>query len=122
MAEARERPKALEQIPTGFKEYEEGKHRRYSLLFAVNGGAFALAKLFAEPRAATILGNLTLQHLAVGMVVFSIVMGIDLFAFGMKMRKYVADAFQPIGMIVLILIVFLISTGWMLAAFRIGAR
>jgi hypothetical protein len=25
--------------------YEEGKHRRYSLLFSVNGGAFAVAKI-----------------------------------------------------------------------------
>jgi hypothetical protein len=25
--------------------YENGKHRRYSLLFSVNGGAFAIAKL-----------------------------------------------------------------------------
>jgi hypothetical protein len=34
--------------------YEEGKHRRYSLLFSVNGGAFAVAK---------ILGSVLLRHL-----------------------------------------------------------
>ena len=28
--------------------YENGKHRRYSLLFSVNGGAFAIAKILAD--------------------------------------------------------------------------
>ena len=31
-----------------FDTYEVGKHRRYSLLFAVNGGAFAVAKLLGQ--------------------------------------------------------------------------
>ena len=33
-----------------FKLYEDGKHRRYQLLFAVNGGAFAIGRLFATRR------------------------------------------------------------------------
>jgi hypothetical protein len=34
-----------------FRAYEDGKHRRYELLFAVNGGAFAIAKLpLCSPR------------------------------------------------------------------------
>lgn len=122
MAEVKDRPKVVKEIPAGFKEYEDGKHRRYNLLFAVNGGAFALAKLFAEPRATALLGNLTLQHLALGMIVFSIVMGVDIGAFGMKMRKYVPDVFQPVGIIVLILIVLLLCAGWGLAAFRLPGR
>jgi hypothetical protein len=44
------------KLPAYFREYEDGKHRRYILLFAVNGGAFAIANLFSldktqdEPR------------------------------------------------------------------------
>jgi hypothetical protein len=88
----------------------------------VNGGAFALAKLLVEPRATTLLGNLTLQHLAVGMIAFSFLMGVDIGAFGMKMRKYVPDVFQPVGIIVLVLIVFLFIMGWSLVAFRLPGR
>jgi hypothetical protein len=109
-------------VPSGFKEYEDGKHRRYNLLFAVNGAAFALAKLFTEPRATALLGNLTIQHLAVGMIAFSVLMGVDIGAFGMKMRKYVPDVFQPVGIIVLILMIFLICMGWGLVAFRLPGR
>jgi len=29
--------------PKLFELYENGKHRRYSLLFSINGGAFAIA-------------------------------------------------------------------------------
>ena len=48
-----------------FDLYENGKHRRYSLLFSVNGGAFAIAKLLAggpgtDP---VVLGHLTLRPL-----------------------------------------------------------
>jgi hypothetical protein len=50
------------QVPDSFKYYEDGKHRRYSLLFAVNGGAFAIAKVFAEKNAGAVLGNLSLHH------------------------------------------------------------
>ena len=32
---------AATEVSESFKAYEDGKHRRYSLLFAVNGGAFA---------------------------------------------------------------------------------
>lgn len=31
-----------------FSDYEQGKHRRYSLLFSVNGGAFAITQLLAN--------------------------------------------------------------------------
>jgi hypothetical protein len=36
-----------------FRAYEEGKHRRYNLLFAVNGGVFTVAKLFGDPEPPT---------------------------------------------------------------------
>jgi hypothetical protein len=102
-------------LTESFKLYEEGKHRRYGLLFGVNGGAFAVAKLFTDPAAATLLGNLTLSQLALGMILFTIVMTFDIFTFGQKMReKYLPDAFGLPGKVVLVLIGFLICAGWYL--------
>ena len=82
------------QVPDSFKSYEDGKHRRYSLLFAVNGGAFAIAKVLAEKNPGAVLGNLSLHHLSVGMILFTIVLVMDIFMFGEKMRKtYLQTAF-----------------------------
>src|SRR5437762_1952081 len=50
------------KVPESFKTYEEGKHRRYTLLFAVNGGAFALAKFIAD-KVAQSMGGLKLSYL-----------------------------------------------------------
>jgi purine-cytosine permease-like protein len=105
------------QVPDSFKYYEDGKHRRYSLLFAVNGGAFAIAKVFAEKNAGAVLGNLSLRHLSVGMILFTIVMVVDIFMFGEKMRKfYLRTAFGWPGKIVLVLLGILICAGWFLVA------
>jgi hypothetical protein len=100
-----------------FEIYEAGKHRRYSLLFAVNGGAFAVANLFiaeaGEPE--VVLGSLRLWQLSLGMVLFTAVMVWDIFDFGLKMRKkYLCDAFGVRGQIVLLLIGALIGLGWFL--------
>jgi hypothetical protein len=101
-----------------FKAYEEGKHRRYELLFAVNGGAFVIAKLFADPpEQSGILGNLTLWQLSLGMVLFTIIMVVDIFVFGIKMRKQLSTLFGWQGQLVLILIGFLIAVGWTLVSF-----
>lgn len=103
-------------IPESFKAYEEGKHRRYSLLFAVNGGAFAVAKLFVQ-KSTDLLGNLTHSQLGLGMAVFTIIMVLDIFMFGQKMRKnYLPDAFGWQGKSVLIGIGLLISLGWIQVA------
>src|SRR3954462_8457228 len=69
------------------KAYDDGKHRRYELLLAVNGGAFTVAKLFPEHASGCCLGNLTLIQVAYGMMFFTFAMGIDIFAFGYRMRK-----------------------------------
>ena len=96
-----------------FKIYEDGKHRRYQLLFGVNGGAFAVAKLFTEANAITLLGNLTLSQLAIGMIIFTIVMTTDIYIFGWKMSKrHLEGAFEWQGQAVLLIIGFLICTGW----------
>jgi hypothetical protein len=111
-----------------FKAYEDGKHRRYNLLFAVNGGAFAVAKLLGEKGAANV-GKLTMDHLAVGMILFTAVMSFDILAFGWKMRsewkKSVSDQqkisrsdglFAWPGWSVLVALWLLISGGWFLVA------
>jgi hypothetical protein len=104
------------KVPESFKAYEDGKHRRYSLLFAVNGGAFAVAKLFVDEKAAPGLGSLTLGRLSFGMILFTIVMIADIFMFGQKMRDtYLQDAFGPQGKAVLMLIGILLCAGWFLA-------
>ena len=102
--------------------YEGGKHRRYSLLFAVNGGAFAVAKLLTgEPgKSGMVLGGLTLQQLAFGMILFTAIMVADIYFFGEKMRLgyRAAHFFGPPGKVVLILLGFLICTGWYLVGGR----
>jgi hypothetical protein len=120
-----------------FKDYEEGKHRRYSLLFAVNGGAFAVAKLYAEysGEERKILGSLEVWHLSLGMALFTIVMVLDIFMFGENMRRKafrrdstngsrlsdffgLKGLFSLQGKLVLILIGLLISCGWTLVSFE----
>jgi hypothetical protein len=103
-----------------FKAYEDGKHRRYNLLFAVNGGAFAVAKLLGE-KGAIALGNLTMSRLAIGMILFTTVISFDILAFGWKMRGKSVPAPQKVwdgifalpGWIVLLSIWLLISFGWL---------
>lgn len=111
-------PKKEEKnVPESFKAYEDGKHRRYSLLFTVNGGAFAVAKLFSEPQNVNVLGSLSLPQLSVGMILFTIVMVVDIFMFGEKMRtKYLPDDFGWQGKAVLLLLGVLICSGWFLVA------
>jgi hypothetical protein len=137
-----------------FKEYEGGKHRRYNLLFAVNGGAFAIAKLLATPpgqkqgalsipeplslcecflpwvspsaeqTASAVLGNLSLCQLSLGMVLFTTVMTLDIFMFGGNMRRAEVEKDKKVfgwqGKLVLIIIGWLISAGWLLVSFDVG--
>lgn len=103
-----------------FKLYEDGKHRRYTLLFSVNGGAFAIAKLLLDPKpvqgeAAHAIGNLTLTELSLGMAAFTAIMVLDIYLFGEKMRKKLPDAFSWQGKLVLLAIGLLICAGWLRA-------
>jgi hypothetical protein len=107
-------------LKDAFELYENGKHRRYSLLFSVNGGAFAVAKLWTDKAgdAGVILGALTLEELSAGMALFTVVMTADIFAFGQKMRgRYLPGAFDWQGKSVLLLLGLLILSGWLLAGF-----
>jgi hypothetical protein len=105
-----------------FKAYEDGKHRRYSLLFSVNGGAFAIAKVLADatPEAKlTVMGNLHVWQLSIGMLAFTILMVFDIYKFAEKMRSLQKNAdpaiFKTEGKVVLLLIGTLICLGWLLA-------
>jgi purine-cytosine permease-like protein len=99
-----------------FELYEDGKHRRYSILFTVNGGAFAIAKLLTGESGRAGLGELSLSQLSLGMVLFTAVMVWDIFWFGQKMRdNYLRnDAFGIQGKIVLLLLGMLLCVGWSL--------
>jgi hypothetical protein len=104
----------------GLDTYIEGKMKRYSLLFSVNGGAFAIAKILGEPNSTRILGGLTLQELAIGAVLFTILMGIDIFLWGHVMRTKFFDGtlvFGWGGKSILILLCTLLVLGWLIAAF-----
>lgn len=105
------------RLPESSKAYEDGKQRRYTMLFTVNGGAFAVAKLFAGPSADTVLGALQLWQLSLGMILFTTVMVVDIFTFGQKMRRHLGDeVFTGYGKAVLILLGLLTATGWFLVA------
>jgi len=109
-----------------FSEYEDGKHRRYSLLFSVNGGAFAIAKFLTKcPPDGKMLGHLSLSQLSWGLCLFTIVMTYDIYAFGDKMRGIqepkrkrdpaLPEVFALTGKCVLLFIGALICLGWFLA-------
>ncbi len=102
-----------------FKAYEDGKHRRYSLLFSVNGGAFAIANVLSEkPADSVVMGNLHVQQLAVGMLAFTVVMIFDIYTFADKMKRlqgnFKPEIFKPQGKVVLVLIGTLICLAWLL--------
>ena len=97
--------------------YENGKHRRYSLMFAVNGGAFTIVKLLAgeSGKSGVIMGSLTQQELAIGMALFTAFITWDIYIFGRNMRAtYLPNSFQWQGKVVLIVLGVLQFTGWLL--------
>lgn len=92
--------------------YLEGKMKRYSLLFAVNGGAFAVAQLLDDPNPP---GGLSMGSLAAGAVVFTVLMTADIFLWGAGMRKkHGVSLFRPVGQTILLMIGALLTSGWIL--------
>ena len=107
-----------------FKVYEEGKHRRYSLLFSVNGGGFAIAHLLADkPPGHQVIGRLGVWHLSLGLLLFTILMVYDIYKFGDKMSHLQKnldptsplEIFGRVGKGVLLVIGTLLCLGWLLA-------
>ena len=113
-----------------FKFYEDGKHRRYTLLFAVNGGAGAIAKFSADTRPNEFLGGLSNTTLAYGMVAFTLIMFFDIFTFGKRMRLLAREiegnplggVFTSVGKVVLTTICLLVIAGWLLIAVGLSSR
>lgn len=113
-----------------FKFYEDGKHRRYTLLFAVNGGAGAIAKFSIDTKPNEFLGGLSNSALAYGMVAFTLIMCFDIFKFGERMRMLagkiegnpLGDVFGPVGKSVLTLICLLMVAGWLTVAIGLSGK
>lgn len=106
---------------SGLGTYIDGKMKRYSLLFSVNGGAFAIAKFMSESdktAGAVLLGKLRLWHLALGSIVFTILMVVDIFLWGQMMKKnFLGDlAFTVAGKSILALLGLLIVLAWVFVA------
>jgi hypothetical protein len=98
--------------------YVEGKMKRYTLLFGVNGGAFAIGQLMAD-QSIQLPGQLTLSGLAIGAILFTVIMTVDIWMWGQLMRRdgFAGElAFTPLGKAILLLIAGLIISGWTLAA------
>ena len=100
------------------RTYLDGKMQRYKLLFAVNGGAFAIAKVGQGDHVS--LGNLDLEKLAIGAIAFTVVMTIDIWLWGQQMKEtYLskeAQAFSFAGKSILLLLAALQILAWALAA------
>lgn len=108
-------------VLTALSTYIDGKMKRYSLMFAVNGGAFAVAKLMAEAgkgRETVLLGQLKLWHLALGAILFTILIVVDIYLFAQMMKKkFLADsAFNLPGKLILFSLGVLLVSAWALVA------
>ena len=102
----------------GMQTYIDGKMKRYSLLFAVNGGVFAIARLLGDPDTEHIVGELKMMHLALGAIAFTVLLTIDIYTFGVMMRRefFAGElVFQKGGKMILLLLAVLIIAGWLLA-------
>jgi hypothetical protein len=92
--------------------YLDGKMKRYTLLFSVNGASFAIAKLLIEPNPP---GALSWQGLSVGAILFTILMTADIWLWGAGMRnKHGAKLFRPVGQTILLMIGALLCAAWSL--------
>ena len=102
--------------------YIDGKMKRYNLLFAVNGGAFALAQLLSGGEAGA-LGGLTVRHIALGAIVFTVAITVDIALFALMMkRRYLGElAFNRPGQVILALLALLNLAGWSMVDPRVLA-
>jgi predicted membrane protein len=96
--------------------YESGKGRRYGLLFSVNGGALAiLSFLIKDPQNDT-LTRCSMVAVAIGMVLFTWIMWIDINEFGTNMGE-LAQArgeklYEKTGKFVLRALALLLTFAW----------
>ena len=112
----------LGPYPAIFKFYEDGKARRYTILFAVNTAVFGILKVMPDSKLGVLAGQ-DLAMFAYGMAVFTFVMGFDLWMFGIKMRK-AGDPLAALnegmfalpGRLVLLVLCALMAGGWLAVA------
>jgi hypothetical protein len=89
-------------------------------MFSVNGGAFLIVNLFIEEDTSRFLGGLSLKALAVGAILFTLLMWRDIYVFADMMEREFFDGklvLQQQGTLILHALCTLIIAGWMLAAF-----
>jgi hypothetical protein len=100
-----------------YKLYEDGKHRRYTLLFSVNGGAFAIVSFLLKGDSEQV-GLPMLLWIGLVMSLFSAVMWLDIYEFGKKMRELggALDLFGDKGKLVLAAIALSLVAVWLAAA------
>ena len=100
-----------------FRAYEEGRDRRYRLLFAVHGGALALVGLVIQNLGAVIDADQIPALVAGFAAIFaaiSVLMGFDLYGFGVKMRRLEGNGhlFSFAGQLVVLAITGLLALAW----------
>lgn len=98
--------------------YIDGKIKRYNLMFAVNGGVFALAKIISGNPEPHPLGHLTLIHLSIGAIAFTFIVWFDIWLWGSMMRSHFlkdANSFSWVGKAILSSLASLLVIGWLLA-------
>ena len=102
----------------GLRTYIDGKLKRYNLLFAVNGAAFAIAKLATDRESKILLGHLTVSAVAWGAISFTVLMTVDIWLWARMMKKNFRGplAFNRPGKGILLLLSGLIIVAWVLAA------
>lgn len=102
-----------QDIPEAASElYLEGKMKRYSLLFSVNGGAFAIIQFSKDTQ---LPGVLSMFGLSFGLILFTLLMVSDIWLWGADMRqKHGIKLFRPVGQMILLMIGALFVSGWLL--------
>lgn len=102
--------------------YIDGKMKRYSLLFSVNGGAFAIIRFSTQNGDLTnfVIGSIRLSFLAIGAIIFTFLIFIDIWAWGSNMRENYNlhdSAFTVKGQMILIGLSSLLVYGWIFGGF-----
>src|SRR5690349_12294278 len=109
------KPDSQLELKEALELYENGKGRRYALLFTVNGAAYTLASLLTEKH----VGRLDLPKIAIGMICFTLLMLLDIVAFGSKMSNTLSGrVFAWPGQTVAWGTCLLLIAGWVFASLK----
>jgi hypothetical protein len=98
--------------------YENGKGRRYKLLFAVNGGAYVLIGFLVDKGDALKLspvGVWAFVLIPLALAFYTLLMYWDIDAFGKRMKRIDDDLYQKQGQRHLLYVCMLLMVAWVLA-------